>query len=86
MTSNTSDRRPDAARPARQVLEPPAGGAEPVPPAEGAADTLKPTDARAMRALAHPVRLALLGTAGATIGLGFLKLIACARRSSKASI
>ena len=34
--------------------------AEPQPAATGAMDTRKITDARAMRALAHPVRLALL--------------------------
>src|SRR5262249_58358973 len=39
---------------------PPAGGTVPEPPAEGAMDTRKLTDARAMRALAHPVRIALL--------------------------
>ena len=38
----------------------PSGGAVPEPSAGGAMDTRKLTDARAMRALAHPVRLALL--------------------------
>jgi DNA-binding transcriptional ArsR family regulator len=60
MSSNSMGRGPDAARPARQAPGPPAGGAVPEPPAEGAMDTRKLTDARAMRALAHPVRLALL--------------------------
>src|SRR5262249_56698118 len=36
------------------------GGAVPVPAAEGAMVTRKLTDARAMRALAHPVRISLL--------------------------
>jgi DNA-binding transcriptional ArsR family regulator len=52
MSFNTPDRRPDPG--------PSAGVAVPEPPAEGAMDTRKLTDARAMRALAHPVRLALL--------------------------
>ena len=61
MSSNTSDHRPDTARPTRRVPGTPAGGTGPPgPPAEGAIDKFKPTDARAMRALAHPVRLALL--------------------------
>ena len=60
MSSNTSDHRADAARPARRVPGTPAGGTGPEPPAGGATHILKPTDARAMRALAHPVRIALL--------------------------
>src|SRR5689334_21433995 len=61
MSSNTSDHRPDTARSARRVPGTPAGGSGPPgPPAEGATDKFKPTDAWAMRALAHPVRLALL--------------------------
>ena len=60
MSSNTSDHRADAARPARRVPGTPAGGTGPELPAEGATNILKPTDARAMRALAHPVRIALL--------------------------
>jgi len=42
------------------VPEPSASGMVPEPPAEGAVVTRKLTDARAMRALAHPVRIALL--------------------------
>ena len=60
MSSSTSDHRADAARPARRVPGTPAGGTGPEPPAGGATHILKPTDARAMRALAHPVRIALL--------------------------
>jgi DNA-binding transcriptional ArsR family regulator len=61
MSSNTSERRPDPGPFTGGALpEPSTGGAVPVPPAEGATDTLKPTDARAMRALAHPLRIALL--------------------------
>ena len=61
MSSNSSDDRPGAAPPARRVPGTPAGGTgPPEPPAEGATDLLKLTDARAMRALAHPVRIALL--------------------------
>jgi len=61
MSSNTSDDRPGTAGPARQVPGTPASGTGPPgPPAEGATDMLKLTDARAMRALAHPVRIALL--------------------------
>ena len=60
MSSNTSDHRADAAHPARRVPGTPAGGTGPEPPAQGATSILTPTDARAMRALAHPVRIALL--------------------------
>jgi DNA-binding transcriptional ArsR family regulator len=60
MSSNTPDRRTEAAPPAHQAPAPSAGGTVRELPAEGATDTLRPTDARAMRALAHPVRIALL--------------------------
>jgi DNA-binding transcriptional ArsR family regulator len=60
MSSNTPGREPDAAPAARQAPGPSAGGTVPEPSAEGAMDTRKLTDARAMRALAHPVRIALL--------------------------
>jgi len=60
MSSNTPGNEPDAAPAALPAPGPPAGGAVPGLPAERATGTLKPTDARAMRALAHPVRLALL--------------------------
>src|SRR5215471_14677098 len=52
MSSTNPERRPDPV--------PLAADAVPGPPAEGAMDTRKLTDARAMRALAHPVRIALL--------------------------
>jgi DNA-binding transcriptional ArsR family regulator len=53
MSSNSAARarQPDTARPARPAPE---------PAAADVMDTRKITDARAMRALAHPVRLALL--------------------------
>jgi DNA-binding transcriptional ArsR family regulator len=60
MSSNTPANELDTAPAAHQVPGPSAGGTVPDLPAEGATDTLKPTDARAMRALAHPVRVALL--------------------------
>jgi DNA-binding transcriptional ArsR family regulator len=60
MSSNTPDRRTEAAPPAHQAPAQSAGGTVRELPAEGATDTLRPTDARAMRALAHPVRIALL--------------------------
>jgi DNA-binding transcriptional ArsR family regulator len=60
MSSNTPDNEPGAAPAADQAPVPSAGGTVPELPAEGGMDTLKPTDARAMRALAHPVRIALL--------------------------
>jgi len=60
MSSNSPGNEPDAAPAAHPAPRPPAGGTVPEPPAEGAMDTRKLTDARAMRALAHPVRIALL--------------------------
>jgi DNA-binding transcriptional ArsR family regulator len=60
MSFNTPGRRTEAAPPAHQAPAPSAGGTVPELPAEGATDTLRPTNARAMRALAHPVRIALL--------------------------
>jgi phage terminase Nu1 subunit (DNA packaging protein) len=61
MSSNTPESRPDRAQPAGgATTEPPAAGARPELAADGAMDTRKLTDARAMRALAHPVRIALL--------------------------
>ena len=60
MSSNTSGNEPDVAPAARRAPEPSASGMVPEPPAEGAVVTRKLTDARAMRALAHPVRIALL--------------------------
>ena len=60
MSSNTPGNELDAAPAAHQVLGPSAGGTVPELPVEGVMDTLKPTDARAMRALAHPLRIALL--------------------------
>jgi len=60
MSSNTPGNELDAAPAAHQVPGPSAGGTVPELPAEGVMDTLKPTDARAMRALAHPLRIALL--------------------------
>jgi hypothetical protein len=60
MSSNTSGNEPEVALAAHQAPEPSAAGAVPEPPAEGAMVTRRLTDARAMRALAHPVRIALL--------------------------
>ena len=60
MSSNTPDNEPGAAPAAHQAPVPSVGGTVPELPAEGGMDTLRPTDARAMRALAHPVRIALL--------------------------
>ena len=60
MSSNSPGNEPDAAPAAHPAPRPPGGGTVPEPPAEGAMDTRKLTDARAMRALAHPVRIALL--------------------------
>jgi DNA-binding transcriptional ArsR family regulator len=65
MSSNTSDGRPEAVTaagpgPSGGAVLQPSPGAVPEPSAGGAMDTRKLTDARAMRALAHPVRLALL--------------------------
>ena len=60
MSSNTPGNELDAAPAAHQVPGPSAGGTVPDLPAEGVMDTLEPTDARAMRALAHPLRIALL--------------------------
>jgi hypothetical protein len=61
MSSNAQERRPDRrAAAGGAVPEPPAEGAVTEAPAEGAMDMRKLTDARAMRALAHPVRIALL--------------------------
>ena len=60
MSSNTPGNEPDAAPVAQRVPGPSAGGTVTEPPAEDAMVTRKLTDARAMRALAHPVRIALL--------------------------
>ena len=60
MSSNTPGNELDAAPATHQVPGPSAGGMVPDLPAEGVMDTLEPTDARAMRALAHPLRIALL--------------------------
>jgi DNA-binding transcriptional ArsR family regulator len=60
MSSNTPGNELDAAPAAHQMPGPSAGGTVPELPAEGVMDTLEPTDARAMRALAHPLRIALL--------------------------
>ena len=60
MSSNTPGNELDAAPAAHQVPGPSAGGTVAELPAEGVMATLEPTDARAMRALAHPLRIALL--------------------------
>ena len=60
MSSNTWGNEPEVAPAARQAAGPSAVGGVPKPPAEGAMVTRRLTDARAMRALAHPVRIALL--------------------------
>jgi DNA-binding transcriptional ArsR family regulator len=60
MSPNTPGNELDAAPAPHQMPGPSAGGTVPELPAEGVIDTLEPTDARAMRALAHPLRIALL--------------------------